>query len=139
MARKTATRNAQGTGTIRWRSDGRWEARFTVGIDPGTGKQIQKSVYGATQQDVRRKLTEKLREVDTGTYRQTEKMKLGEWLDEWYQNFCKGILKPYTCSSYEVIIRRHIKPALGAVRLSELNAGQVQKDGARAAQARVKP
>jgi integrase len=54
-------------------------------------------------------------------------MKLGEWLDEWYQNFCLGILKPYTCVSYETIIRLHLKPALGAVRLSDLNAGQVQK------------
>ena len=42
MARK-ATRNAQGGGTIRQRPDGRWEARYTVGRDPGTGKQIQRS------------------------------------------------------------------------------------------------
>ena len=41
-----ATKNAKGGGTIRKRSDGRWEARYTLGIDPKTGKQIQKSVYG---------------------------------------------------------------------------------------------
>ena len=40
MPRKT-TRNPQGGGTIRRRSDGRWEARFTVGRDPGTGKQVK--------------------------------------------------------------------------------------------------
>lgn len=39
MARKS-TRAAQGSGTIRQRPDGRWEARYTVGRDPGTGKQI---------------------------------------------------------------------------------------------------
>ena len=47
-----ATRKANGAkggGTIRQRPDGRWEARYTLGIDPGTGKQIQKSVYGKTQ------------------------------------------------------------------------------------------
>ena len=27
--------------------------RKTLGIDPGTGKQIQKSVYGKTQKEVR--------------------------------------------------------------------------------------
>lgn len=42
------TKGAKGGGTIRQRPDGRWEARYTLGIDSGTGKQIQKSVYGKT-------------------------------------------------------------------------------------------
>ena len=63
MARKS-TRNAQGSGTIRQRSDGRWEARYTVGRDPGTGKQIQRSVYGATQQEVRKKLAQVTTDID---------------------------------------------------------------------------
>ena len=55
MARKNSTRAAQGSGTIRKKTVTRkgkeytfWEARVTVGRDPGTGKQIQKSldVYG---------------------------------------------------------------------------------------------
>ena len=47
MPRK-AKKNAQGAGTIRKRPDGRWEARYTVGFDPMTGKQKQKSIYGKT-------------------------------------------------------------------------------------------
>ena len=47
------TKGAKGGGTIRQRPDGRWKARYTLGIDPGTGKQIQKSVYGKTQKEVR--------------------------------------------------------------------------------------
>ena len=43
MAKKSNTRTAQGSGSIRQRPDGRWEARYTVGHDPGTGKQIRKS------------------------------------------------------------------------------------------------
>ena len=35
---RSNTKNAKGGGTIRKRSDGRWEARFTTGIDPKTGK-----------------------------------------------------------------------------------------------------
>ena len=54
---KSNTKNAKGSGTIRKRSDGRWEARYTTGIDPKTGKQTQKSVYGKTQKEVRQKLT----------------------------------------------------------------------------------
>ena len=61
---KSNTKNAKGSGTIRKRSDGRWEARYTTGIDPKTGKQIQKSVYGKTQKEVRQKLTEVTAEID---------------------------------------------------------------------------
>lgn len=46
MARKS-TRNAQGSGTIRRKTVTRngkvytyWEARYTAGVDPGSGKQI---------------------------------------------------------------------------------------------------
>ena len=49
MPRKSTTRGAQGGGSIRLRADGTWKARFTLGRDPGTGKQILKSVYGKTQ------------------------------------------------------------------------------------------
>ena len=80
MARKS-TRNAQGSGTIRQRSDGRWEARFTVGRDPGTGKQIQRSVYGSTQKEVRQKLSQAIAAVDEGTYTAPNKMTVGQWLD----------------------------------------------------------
>ena len=54
---KSNTKNAKGSGTIRKRSDGRWEARYTTGIDPKTGKQTQKSVYGKTQKEVRHRRT----------------------------------------------------------------------------------
>ena len=82
MPRKT-TRNPQGGGTIRRRSDGRWEARFTVGRDPGTGKQVQKSVYGKTQAEVRKKLQAACSALDNGLYIEQEKITLGLLLDIW--------------------------------------------------------
>ena len=68
MARKKETRNAHGSGTIRERKDGRWEARYTLGFDPGTGKPIRRSIYGATQQEVRKKLNAITVSIDTGEY-----------------------------------------------------------------------
>ena len=83
MARKSNTRGAQGGGTIRQRKDGRWEARYTVGRDPGSGKQVQRSVYGATQQEVRKKLAQLTAALDAGTYKEPCKMTVGQWLDIW--------------------------------------------------------
>lgn len=74
------TKGAKGGGTIRQRPDGRWEARYTLGIDPGTGKQIQKSVYGKTQKEVRQKLTAITAEIDSGTFTQEDKTTVEQWL-----------------------------------------------------------
>ncbi len=36
---------AQNAGSIRQRKNGKWEARVTIGTDPGTGKPIRRSIY----------------------------------------------------------------------------------------------
>lgn len=125
MARKSNTRGAQGAGTIRQRKDGRWEARYTVGRDPGTRKQIQRSVYGATQQEVRKKLAQLTTAIDSGTYKEPCKMTVGQWLDIWMANYMGGV-KPSTAFLYGEQIRLYIKPALGAVKLEALNTHTIQ-------------
>lgn len=126
MPRKSNTRAAQGAGTIRQRKDGRWEARYTVGRDPGTGKQVQRSVYGATQQEVRKKLAQLTAALDAGTYKEPCKMAVGQWLDIWSADYLGGV-KPFTVRSYSDQIRNHIKPALGSVKLEALNAHTIQE------------
>ena len=124
MARKN-TKNAKGGGTIRQRPDGRWEARFTVGRDPGTGKQIQRSVYGSTQKEVRQKLAQITAAIDNGTYIAPRKMTVGQWLDIWTAEYLNHV-RPRTVEAYQCQIKNHIRPALGAIRLEELNAHTVQ-------------
>lgn len=128
MARK----NAKGSGTIRKKTVTRngkeytyWEARITTGRDPGTGKQIQRSFTGKTQAEVRRKLQAAAVAVDQGTYTAPQKMTVGQWLDVWASDYL-GAVKPSTVRNYRDLIRLHIKPALGAVRLQGIHAHTVQ-------------
>ena len=86
------TKGAKGGGTIRQRPDGRWEARYTLGIDPGTGKQIQKSVYGKTQKEVRQKLTAITAEIDSGMFTLVSGIiTVIEWLDIWLKDYQMGV------------------------------------------------
>lgn len=124
MARKS-TRAAQGGGTIRQRPDGRWEARFTVGRDPGTGKQIQRSVYGSTQKEVRQKLAQAVAALDNGDYFEPSKMTLARWVEIWLEEYT-GDKKYLTVKHYKAQCRAHIVPSLGAVKLSELTTPQIQ-------------
>ena len=126
MPRKSNTRAAQGSGTIRQRADGTWEARFVVGHDPGTGKPVRKSVYAKTQKEVRQKLAQAVAAVDDKSYREPCKMTLGEWLDIWVDTYLKDV-KPRTLKIYQDDIRLHIKPYLAAIKLNELDTHTVQR------------
>lgn len=128
MARKAAA----GTGTIRKKTktvNGKvytwWEARYTAGTDPGTGKQIQRTITGKTQKEVSKKLKEATAAIDAGTYTAPNKMTVGEWLDIWVKEYL-GNVKPRTAESYRIIVKNHLKPKLGATRLDQLDAHTVQ-------------
>ena len=123
MPRKRA---ANGSGLQpRKRSDGRWEARFKVGTNPGTGRAVYKTVYGQTADECARKLRAATAAVDEHTYTEPSKMPLKEWLEIW-QNEYLGSVKDTTGDVYKTAIRRHIVPALGAVKLCELRPHDCQ-------------
>lgn len=120
-----AKKNARGAGTIRQRKDGRWEARYTVGRDPGTGKQIQKSIYGKTQQEVRQKLQAVTSSIDTGTYIEPMHLTVGQWGDIWIKEYC-GNVKAGTIKVYRSYLKNHIKPAIGHIKLQNLGGHAIQ-------------
>uniref|UniRef100_UPI004024B68D site-specific integrase n=2 Tax=Clostridia TaxID=186801 RepID=UPI004024B68D len=85
------------------------------------------SIYGATQKEVKKKMTEKLRQLDTNTYIADDKRTLAQYLDTWFAEFIVPTQKPYTITTYRGVIKNHLKPNLGAVRLCDLTTEQVQK------------
>ena len=128
MARKSAA----GAGTIRKKTINRagkeytyWEARYTTGYNPGTGKQIQRSITGKTQKEVAQKLKAATAAIDEGTYTAPNKMTVAQWLDIWTAEYLGGV-KPSTVTSYKATVRTHLKPGLGAIRLESLTAHTIQ-------------
>ena len=100
-------------------------ARYTEGFDPGTGKQIQRSISGKTQKEVAQKLKAAIAALDTGTYIAPCKMTVGEWMDAWSKQYLGGV-KESTVAAYNATIRTHIKPGIGAVRIDALDTNLVQ-------------
>ena len=125
-------KNASGCGSLRKKTVRKgdkeytyWEARYTAGYHPGTGKQIQRSITGKTQREVTQKLKAATASIDAGTYIAPSKLTLGSWMDTWAANYLSGV-KPRTVEIYEAVIRVHIKPGLGAARLEDLNSHMIQ-------------
>ena len=102
-----------------------YEARYTVGIDPGTGKQIQKSISGKTQREVTRRLKEITTSIDTGTYLPSCELTVGEWLNTWISEYTAD-WKPLTVSNYSKQIKKHLIPRLGAAKLEDLDTHTIQ-------------
>ena len=127
------SRAAQGSGSIRKKTVTRsgkqytfWEGRVTIGRDPGTGKQIQKSFSGKTQKEVLQKMQTAAVQVMDETYIEPSKLTVREWLDIWYAEYL-GDVKPLTKVAYHSRIENHIAPALGATKLKALSAPQIQR------------
>ncbi len=124
--KKQKRKNAAGNGNIRQRKDGTWEARYSAGFDPKTGKPIRRSIYGKTQREVSVKLRQITNEIDTDTYVAPCEMKLNTWLDTWLAEYLTG-RSPLTTSSYENNCRNYIRPVLGNYRLDAITPVMIQK------------
>lgn len=127
-------KGASGSGSIRQikrsKDNGKeytyWEGRCTIGYDPGTGKQKQRSITGKTQKEVAQKIRQITAELDTGTYHEPCKLTVGEWLDIWTKEYL-GDVKPRTQDSYKTTVDNHLKPAFGAMKLEALAPFDVQQ------------
>lgn len=124
---KNKNPRANGEGSIRQRPDGRWEARYTAGVNPSTGKQITRSIYGKTQGEVKTKLRDTLTRIEKGTYAEPSDITVETWVASCLNTLLKqGQIKDSTFENYSILARTHIYPALGQTKLSKLTAREVQ-------------
>src|SRR5215471_1847782 len=114
-------------GTIVRRKDGRWMASITIGHDPTTGKLKRASFYGKTRQEAAAQLARALREKGQGIFVAPHKMTVREWLDTWLHDYKKPEVRATTFDTYETLIRRHLKPALGHILLKDRRPEHLQR------------
>ena len=126
-----AKRRPSGDGMVRKKEDGSWEGRVVIGYDE-KGLPKTKNVLAKTKSEC----VEKLKQLqEQYAPPKSDKIKLempfGEWMDFWYQNYCKPKLRPTTRSGYEGRIYRHIISELGNIPLDQLTQNDLQQFYAR--------
>ena len=127
-------KHTYGSGSVRPRTverkDGSvrtyWEARFSDGRDPKTGKVIQRTITGPTCKIVQEKLTKALAQRIDGTYVPPSNQTVAQWLETWSKDYLLGV-KDSTALLYRQSIRLYIVPHVGAVKLDKLTSPMVQK------------
>ena len=114
-----ARRRGNGEGSVYRRGDGRVVGEY---VD-ANGK--RRYVSGKTKLEVRAKLRKLLTDRDEGIAYDSENLTVGDYLDRWLEAV-KGSVRDRTWERHEQVVRLHLKPAIGGVKLDRLNALQVQ-------------
>ena len=119
-------RRASGEGSIRKRSDGRWEGRYVAGHTE-EGKPIRKSVLGKTQAEVREKMKKAIEESKSIDVAKAEEYTVASCATTWYELYSKPNIRESTQERYWNHIRYHIIPEIGQIKLTKLTSRDVQR------------
>lgn len=114
------------------RKDGRpaWKLEWVIGKDPATGKyrRISETVEGTktfAKEYWQRRHTELTHQRDAGIH--PSRQVLRDYLTEWLETIIRQERRPKTYRSYEQLIRIHIIPGLGSLRVDQLTAAQIRE------------
>ena len=122
-----AKKRANGEGSIRKRSDGRWEGRYTAGYHPETGKRIIKNVLGKTQAECKAKLNAALESVKSIDVSRADEYTVATWLRSWYDIYAKPNVRVATADRYQLMVEQYTIPRIGNIKLTKLTAHDLQK------------
>lgn len=122
-----SARRSKGEGSVYLVKSGPQAGRWRGAIDLGwqDGRRSRKVVTAPTKREALAKLKAVQRERDQGV-RADGRMTVAKWLEHWLATVVDGrVGSDNTRANYAQLVRVHIAPALGAIRLTELTAEQV--------------
>ena len=115
------TRRGNGEGTIVRRQDCRWAAAVSL---PSGGR---KWIYGRTRKDVADRMAKVLSELQRGMLPPPENLTVGDLLKQWLEEGAHASVRSSTYRSYADIVKLHLEPELGRVRLVKLQPSHVER------------
>jgi len=113
-------RRAHGEGTIYKRTDGLWVAQITL----PDGK--RKSKYSRNQKEVKDWLLAQRNALQQGLWVKDETLTVGAFFDRFLTDSLKFKLKENSYEGYSDIVRLHIKPTIGNIKLTDLRPYHLQ-------------
>jgi len=113
-------------GQIVKRGENTWYVRIFLGRDANNKrKYFNKTIHG-TKKDAQKFLTAKTREKDLGIFIEPSRQTLNEHFDNFLE-IIKSRVAEQTFNSYEIMLRVHIRPKIGELKLSDIKILTVQK------------
>ncbi len=117
-------RRGHGEGSVFQRANGMWVAQVDLGWIGG--RRRRKTVYGPTERAVLAKRDQLRNQLAKGVNLAATPRTVAEWLTEWLETKVGDGTSQSTLARYEQIVRVHLIPFLGKVKLSALAPRDVQ-------------
>lgn len=118
------------TGHIRERSPGSYELRYSLGVDPATGKRkIATATVRGSRKDAEKELRRLLHAVDTGQHVDVSRVRVAEFvrarIAQW-EVAGKKQISAKTAEHYRELVENQIVPHIGAERLQKLRPDDIE-------------
>lgn len=119
-------RRSRGDGGLHWDENRqRWIASVTVGYTPA-GKRIVRKASGKTKTAAHASLREKIREYEDGLSVARTGYTVAQAVEDWLSYGLSGVA-PNTVENYTILANAHIVRDLGARKLRDLSANDVDR------------
>jgi integrase len=103
----------------------KWYVVLFTGYDE-KGKKKYKWFSGfSTKKEAQKALAQKLHEINTGTYVDSSKDRLSEYLEKWLE-YKRSRIKQRTYEIYKRTIRLHVDPHVGKIKLIDLKSAHLR-------------
>ena len=112
-------RRGNGEGSIYKRHDGRWAGVLHLGY--AGVRRRRKTFYGKTRHEVVARLAAARRGLEQGLPIPPDRLTLAKYLQQWLEDSARPSVKAATYEGYERMVRLHIVPELGRLRLARLS------------------
>jgi integrase len=121
-----AARRSRGDGGLHWDSKRqRWIAEVTIGYSPA-GKRIVRKASDKTKSGALVKLRENIRDHEDGLTVAPHNYIVADAVENWLE-FGLVNRDPSTVSKYRILAMKHVIPEIGARKLRELSADDVDR------------
>jgi integrase len=117
--------------SITKRTDMSGKTRYLVRVespDPVTGKRRRVTVGTfATKREAEKQEAKAITERERGTLLNPDRTTVGELLDRYLETEVPRTVKPENRQEYDVVIRKHLKPTLGSLKVRKLTVEHVER------------
>lgn len=117
---------ARKSGQIVAKGPGKWLVRLTLGTDAVGGRRTHSRTIVGTRKDAQRLLNKLQRDRDLGLLIEPSDQAVGTFLKKWLAESVSARVATKTASDYAALVRLHLEPALGHLKLSQLTPVEIQ-------------
>src|SRR5215213_889235 len=102
-----------------------WYAKYSV-TDPATGKRVHRRVSAKTKAEAEAKLRAAIMAAERGQFGIDDRLTIRDFIERWLAAI-EPTVRPSTHRRYQDLMRLHVLPAIGAIRLTKLSPADLQR------------